>query len=294
MKFMEALLPPSKYKTLLESGPTSWPMDSGSTKTFKEIFDHYGLWFNHVIKIEDKKMISVDHLWKFITRGAMILCATGQEGIDIVLPVHYTEQNLGPDSVTAVVIQVKNDQRYNATLSPTLFDPMDSVIKSFIFSSLGVDSVPDSDDDTKHPKKKLKVAPKPKMKPVIRLVFALASPEPGVTLRMRPEKRHHPEPEDDQLATFDIWLAGLSSETFKSMQEGDVQPYKTLLERSLMPHGAFKLQEERNKISEAARKVRGPCRRRMAPLALPGCSHHGIHLQAPKQLAGLEGSTSTT
>jgi hypothetical protein len=77
--------------------------------TFKDIFEHYGMWFNHIIKIEKEEMISIDPLWNFVVRGAMILCATNQQGIDIVLPVCQCDvrQHLGPDSVTAIIIQVK-------------------------------------------------------------------------------------------------------------------------------------------------------------------------------------------
>ena len=65
-----------------------------------------------VIKIEDNKMISVDHLWKFVMRGAMILCANNEDGIDVVLPVCLKEQKLSPDSMTAVLILVKNAERF--------------------------------------------------------------------------------------------------------------------------------------------------------------------------------------
>jgi len=275
-------------------------MDSDTAETFKEIFKDYGLWFNHVIKIENKEMISIDHLWKFVTRGAMILCATGQDGIDIVLPVHHMRQNVGPNSVTAVVIRVENAERCMDALSPMLFDVMDSVVKSLMFSSIGVESESDPDPDSdfeetsepgEPPKKKQKTQPKmADLKPVIRLVFALASPEPAVIFRTWPENRHHFDFEGDQLITFDIWLAGLSCETFRQIQEGDLQPYKQLLERSLIPHDAFKLKEEPNEIGEVARQARGPRRRRMAPLALPGRGHHGIHPPAPKGPA--EGSTT--
>jgi len=71
--------------------------------------------------------------------------ATNQEGIYIVLPVHRTTQTLRPDSVTAIVTQVKNAEDYEATLDASLFNAMDSVVKSAIFSTLSVDSVPDSD-----------------------------------------------------------------------------------------------------------------------------------------------------
>ncbi len=106
--FMEALLPASEYETLRQSGPTFWRTHEEKEMTFEGVFKEYGTWFNHVIKIEDRRMVSIDHLWKFVTRGAMIMCATNQEGIDIVLPVCQTTRNLGPDSVTAIIVQVKN------------------------------------------------------------------------------------------------------------------------------------------------------------------------------------------
>ncbi|KAH9959793.1 hypothetical protein BC827DRAFT_1376981 [Russula dissimulans] len=309
--FMEALLPASSYETLLESAPTSWPMNGWPTdyeNTFGAIFQNYCLWFNHIIKIESNELISIDHLWKFVTRGAMILCATNQEGIDILLPVHDMTQNLGPGSVTAIVIQVKNARRFGETASPSLFDAMDYVVKSGIFSTLEVDSVSDSDSesttetleapDPPKPvgpqKKKRKVAPEPEMilkptkvdlkrakvdpKPVIRLILALGSPEPAVEFRERPEHQRY----FDRFTAFDIWFAGLSCETFKQIREADLQSYKTLLERSLMPHDAFRLEDEPI-IGNSARRARGACRRRIAPLTLPGCSHHSIHLPDAKE-----------
>ncbi|KAF8331933.1 uncharacterized protein EI90DRAFT_3055930 [Cantharellus anzutake] len=271
--FMEALLPTPNYETLLQSGPTSWPIGDGIRKydgTFKAIFKDYGMWFNHVIKIERKEMISIDHLWKFVTRGAMILCATNHDGIDIVLPVYRISQNLGPDSVTAIVIQVKNEPEL---IDPSLFDVMDHVVKSAIFSTHNVDSISDSDFESVATE-----IPEPEMvhpKPVIRLVFALASPEPAIIFRERPEVKLH----SDGLTTFDIWLAGLSCDTFEQIQdEADLQSYETLLERSLVPHDGFKL-KGRPTMGKKVRKAKGSSRRRMAPLALPRDSHHGIHLQ---------------
>ncbi|KAF8333428.1 uncharacterized protein EI90DRAFT_3051997, partial [Cantharellus anzutake] len=297
--FMEALLPTLHYETLLQSEPTSWPMGDGTTKhdnTFKALFKDYGMWFNHVIKIESQAMISVSHLWKFVTRGAMILCATNQEGIDIILPVCHTTQNLGPDSVTAIVIQVKNTQDYKTTLNPWLFDTMDDIIKSVLFSTdTSTDSESDSESESTtetpeelaEPKKKKKklnprveVIPVPEKvepKPVIRVVFALASPEPATILRERPEAVD----DFDGFSTFDIWLAGLSCETFEQIQEADLQSYKTLLKRSLTSHDAFEFTHDPN-IGEEARRVRGSCARRMAPLNLSEHSHHGIHLLDPE------------
>jgi hypothetical protein len=298
LNFMEALLPQSKYNTLLQSGPTSWPLNHPNQATFKAIFKDYSMWFNHVIKIEQKEMISIDHLWKFVVRGAMVLCATNQQGIDIVLPVCHVEQNLGPDSVTAVIIQVKNAKDHKATLQADLFDPMDSVVKSAIFSMLpepGVDCDCDSDDDldddldddskspetlapAKKKRKVMKVTPEPikvDTKPVIRLVFALASPEPAVVFRTRPAYKHHFE----EFTTFDIWLAGLSNKTFKQIKDADLEHYKTLLERSLTPHDAFEMQDVQG-IGKRAKKSRGRCRQKMAPLSFP--EHARIPRAAPE------------
>jgi hypothetical protein len=80
--FMKALLPPTEYEILRKSRPTFWRTEGEEDQLFEDTFKNYGMWFNHVIKIEDIKMISVDNLWKFVTRGAMILCANNQEGVD--------------------------------------------------------------------------------------------------------------------------------------------------------------------------------------------------------------------
>jgi hypothetical protein len=288
--FMEALLPPEKYNTLLRSAPTSWPRVHHDQATFEAIFKDYGMWFNHVIKIENKEMISIDHLWKFIMRGAMILCATNQEGIDIILPVCDIKKKLGPDSVTAIIIQVKNAKDYKAALQKELFDAMDSVVKSVIFTKLpepGVDCDPDSDSDCDpdsdsdqtpaEPKKKKRKVETPELakakpKAIIRVVFALASSEPAVVFKDRPMKRHN----FDGFTAFDIWLAGLSDKTFKQIQDEDMKHYESLLERSLSPHDAFQLKDV-PRIGKEAKKLRGARRRKMVPLAFPEPAHHGIH-----------------
>ncbi|KAF8330411.1 uncharacterized protein EI90DRAFT_1187934 [Cantharellus anzutake] len=213
VNFVEALLPASNHERLLQSGPTSWPMKGGPTErdsTFQAIFKDYGMWFNRVIKIERKEVISIDHhhLWEFVSRGAIMLCATNQE-----------------------VIQVKNAQDYKVTSVPTLFDAMGPVVKSAIFSTLGLASISDSDSESAtttsneleitqlaEPEKKVdRQRKEPKTvdpKPVIRIAFALASPMPAVVFRQRPEVRHH----FDGFTIFDIWFAGFSC---KQIQEDE-------------------------------------------------------------------------
>jgi hypothetical protein len=249
--FMEALLPPSDYEKLRNSRPTFWREEDD--KPFEELFEGYGMWFNHVIKIEDRKMISVENLWKFVTRGAMVLCSNNQDGIDIVLPLCDTKQKLSRNSMTAILIQVKNDERFKKKIAPTLFDRMSP-------SKLGI-----------FPKNRSSTTVIPK--PVIRLVFALASPQAGVVFRERanPNRKRH----FNNFTAFDIWLAGLSTDTFRQIG-GDLGPYHILLERSLRPHDAFELTDD-PLVGEKAKKLRKSRRQRVAPLAFSRPDHEAIH-----------------
>ena len=254
-EFMKALLPTSKHDELLKCQPTFWR--EGEDKRFEETFKDYGMWFNHVIKIEDGEMFSFDHLWKFVTRGAMILCSNNQKGIDIVLPVCHTEQILSPDSVTAILIQVKNAKDFGKDMKSTLFDAMCPF-------DLGVFPVA---------KEEPLARPPPEPKPVIRLVFALASPEASVVFREGATRKNHP----DAFTAFDIWLAGLSADTFKQVGL-DLDPYRILLDRSLRPHDAFELMDD-PLVEDATKMLRGSRRRRVAPLTLPLHDHGSIHVE---------------
>jgi hypothetical protein len=246
--FMEALLPPTKYETLRKSGPTFWATEGEEDQPFEDMFQNYGMWINHGIKVQDDKMISVDNLWKFVTRGAMILCANNQEGVEIILPLCHTKKTLSPDSVTAILIQVRNAERFKKDIEETLFDAMDPF-------DLGI--FPEDGPVTP--------------KPVIRLVFALGSPEAGVVFPEREESDRDP----DAFTTFDIWLAGLSTDTFGQIG-GDLAAYHTLLDRSLRPHDAFELMDSRAGGDEA-KESRGSRVRRMVPLMSPRPEHEAIH-----------------
>jgi hypothetical protein len=150
---------------------------------------------------------------------------------------------------------------------------MDSIVKSDIFVYPDSESTPAEPTKTTpagSTQKKRRVTVDPK--PVIRIVFALASPEPAVVFKTRPEKQHH----FDKFTTFDIWLAGLSNKTYRQVEDGDLVHYQTLLERSLAPHDAFELQDVPH-IGEEAKKSRGARRRKMVPLAFPEHAHHSIH-----------------
>jgi hypothetical protein len=237
--FMKELLPPAKYATLKESFPTFYR--DKQNETFAATFEDHGIWFNHVIKVEKATMFSTKHLWKYITRGAMIMCSNNQEGVDIVIPICHTEMALSRKSVTAILVQVKNAEQYQFLQSgKTLFDGMHPI-------NLGL-----------FPKKGYS-------KPVIRMVFALAATHASVDFpEARERKHHHP----DEYTAFDVWCAGLGDKAFKHI-DTDLVSYQKLLDRSLRPHDAFDLQDG----------GRGSLRRRMAPLTTDREEHQAIHLR---------------
>jgi len=243
---MEALLPEQTYMALEGSRPTSWR--AGEDKPFVETFQDYAIWFNHVIKIQHDTLINTEHLWSFITRGAMIICAHSQSGVDIVIPLCLETERLSRKTVSAILIQVKNSSRYGNEVNTKLFDNL----CPFEVGLFNKGSTP---------------------RPVIRMVFALASQESEV---------HFPEVSEscNEFTGFDIWCAGLSC--FRSVNKDDLASYQVLLDRSLQPHDAFDFSEsvkdEYRYLDDETRQARGHRMRRMAPLTSDEDEHHLLHL----------------
>ena len=79
--FMKALLPPQASEKFLKIYSTRW-REEGNT-TFRVAFGDCRLWFNHIIKVEyfhrnfgliTALSINPKFPWKYVTRGAMIVC----------------------------------------------------------------------------------------------------------------------------------------------------------------------------------------------------------------------------
>ena len=230
-EFMEALLPSAYHEALRSSTPTLWL--EGEHKSFSETFKGYGMWFNHVIRVENSEMLSADNLWKFLTRGAMILCKENQFGVDIVLPACLMDRNLSKDTITAIYVQVRNNKRFGRGIDRRLVN----VINPFVLGLF-------SEGNRLHP--------------IIRVVFALTSLENGVLFpNQRTREPHCP----DEFTAFDVWCEGLSSDTFNCVGE-DLEPYRVLLDRSLQPSGTFDLNDINYPKGETATKNKRKLRRR--------------------------------
>jgi len=171
-------------------------------QTLARTFKDARMWFNHVLKVRNSDLINVRYLWKFISRGAMILCANNQRGVDIVLPVCYEDNVLSRRNVTAILIQVKNDETFGANIHGHLFDAMDPfAIKLF--------------DKGSHPL------------PIIRMVFALASKNSVAKY----DQVDPPRLKLGAFTSYDIWCAGTFSDTFPVIG-ADEDAYRGLLDRT--------------------------------------------------------------
>jgi hypothetical protein len=242
--FMKALLPETDYKTLEHKKMTCW--HNGEDEPFAEMFEDYAMWFNHIIRIHKDTLINAKYLWRFITRGAMIICAHNQAGVDIIIPLCLKTEKLSPKTVSAILVQVKNASKHGNKIDTDLFGKLCPF-------NLGV-----FDKDAT-------------LRPVIRMVFALASQESEVKFREMDETC-------GKFTAFDIWCAGLSC--FGSVDEEDLASYKVLLDRSLEPQHAFILGElaKDKYVLDETKQLRGLRRRRIAALTMDNDGHHCLHL----------------
>ena len=199
--FLESLLGDSAKISNRPSVTLSKEEDRSLEETFKDA----RMWFNHVLKVRDNRLINVRYLWKFISRGAMILCANNQLGVDIVLPVCRSGDALSRRTVTAILIQVKNDTHFGENIHGHLFDAMDPF------------SINVFDKGSQPP-------------PIIRMVFALASKK-SVVKHNTPERSSPRIYKSGEFTSYDIWCAGSSGKTFPIMGD-DEAAYRELLDRT--------------------------------------------------------------
>src|SRR6266576_4377445 len=168
------------------------------------------IYFNHFIKIHDPRVVNRKYLWMLIARGAAILCANNQIGIDVLVPFSYHDTKLGRKNVSAILIQVKNDRRFSTTPIRWLFDGMNPFFIGLF----------DHSDDPL---------------PVIRMVFALSSTKTGVTImgsegtRYRRKVKGKKTKKSPPYTSYDIWCAGAFASTFAVIKETEENTYQQLL-----------------------------------------------------------------
>ncbi|KAJ2968729.1 hypothetical protein NUW54_g13129 [Trametes sanguinea] len=168
--FLEALLGEERYKTCAASVPCAYHTPQYATTPLDTAFRDGFIYFNHFIKAQSYELVNQQYLVLAISRGAAIICADGHVGIDIVVPVLIgTVTDLKKEKVTAIFVRAKNGPQYGTRIQRPLFQSMNPY-RSGLF-----------DRAVKEPP------------PVLRMVFALASPEAAVALPAVPARSRRAE-----------------------------------------------------------------------------------------------------
>jgi len=94
------------------------------------------------------------------------------------------------------------------------------------------------------------------------MVFALVSPEAGINL---PSRRTCETRSPDNFTSYDIWCAGLLTESLQLLGD-DLDAYRNLLDRSQRSHDAFDVSKPFYPPGEGTKIAMGRTRRGMAPL----------------------------
>ncbi|KAH8103408.1 hypothetical protein BXZ70DRAFT_727695 [Cristinia sonorae] len=186
-------------------------MDGDKAPLLKDIFATGKIWFNHFIKVQDFTVVDQEFLWRYLVRGAALICANGTRGVDIMVPILINSNGLCPSNVTCILIQVKNDPSFSA-VRKCLFDAMHPV-------DIGVFA------RTSPPL------------PVIRMVFALASNKTAVIPVEPPSRRSDRAGNPgEKLALYDIWCAGCGPETFGVIDPREASVFTDLVHYSRSSH----------------------------------------------------------
>ncbi|KAI0260881.1 hypothetical protein BC834DRAFT_503581 [Gloeopeniophorella convolvens] len=171
----------------------------------RETFRRSRIWFNHFIRVRSDELINRCYLWRYIVRGAAVCCATGGKGVHFVIPFIYHDAVLASSNVSAILIQVQDDDQFQTSIHPPLFDGIDP-FRINLFSQ-------------KSQQKSL---------PVIRMVFALGASDSAVEFR-EPLLPQASGVSQHQYTAYDIWCAGATPATFLVIKDADQEHYREMI-----------------------------------------------------------------
>ncbi|KAI0259412.1 hypothetical protein BC834DRAFT_906310 [Gloeopeniophorella convolvens] len=254
-EFLEALMPDFAYAQLKHALPFHY-RTAEENKPFTKVFEDSRLWFNHVIKIQDLKMLSSHELWKFMTRGAIIMCADHQRAVDIVIPFCYSGDVLSRKTVSAIFIQVKNDHTFGPTTDYTLLHAIDP----FTIEVYKGEETP---------------------LPCIRMVFALASKASAVHI-VKPADRTTSR-SSKRFTAYDMWFAGIWPETFPIVGN-EREEYQVILQRS-MPDQKSAYADSDPNTGDQVKEARENIRRNLTPLCAIQPAHHAKYRRLEEMAA---------
>ncbi|KAK2464489.1 hypothetical protein APHAL10511_003468 [Amanita phalloides] len=166
-----------------------------------EDFANSQLHFSHFMKVHDDIVIKITPLLLLLGRGAAVLCANSQSGIDAINVFLMNGTKLVKDNAGLILHQIKNDPRYSATPQQHLFDGMDP----YKLEILGARDC---------------------AVPLIKIVFALAARRPSLHVV------RHDRTEKYNNIVYEIWCAGLSPEILGPITQQRASVWDSLLQAS--------------------------------------------------------------
>lgn len=213
---MEKLLGQRWHENVLKALPSRLRTNDDK-KSFEDAFEESIVYFTQFIKVHNSDVINRELLWFAIARGAAIMCKDCQKGVDLIIPFVVGNQNVGPKTISAIFIQVKNDASFGPSPDDLLFPKMNPHRIGFL----------DRGAEPEHP--------------IIRMVFALGAKTSNVEVTPLPQtrppsKRRKTSASDSTKKTkkippgvtsYDIWCARASGETFSVIEDDSL--YQRLL-----------------------------------------------------------------
>jgi hypothetical protein len=203
---MDNLLASAWHASVKNAQPSHLKNDADKVP-FREAFKDAVAYFTQFIKVHDWKVINRSFLWLALARGAAILCADNQAGLDIIIPILIRDGPLARKNVTAIIIQVKNKTSFGANPFRVLFDLMNPYRIGFY----------DHDEED--------------TLPVIRMVFSLGAKKSKVEViqaaqRKQPQRKSKDKTEKKsrsppKFTSYDIWCANASTKTFSVIESND-------------------------------------------------------------------------
>jgi hypothetical protein len=196
--------------------------EGAKPETFKDCFDKSYIYFNHFIKINEWSVLNQKYLWRLFLRGAAVLCANGQEGVDALIPILFQSETIGEYVMGFIVVQIKNDARFGANPELYLFDNMHP-FKLNIFNK-GREALP-----------------------ILRIVFAVGSHTPGLQRPKNPEASKNSE-----FTSYDFWCAGLSEKHLGPITKDEESTWDALRQASRGWKDIYKAEAPRAALRRAA------------------------------------------
>ncbi|KAM6501286.1 hypothetical protein JOM56_004300 [Amanita muscaria] len=219
--FMEKLLASQWSTTVSNARPAQCCTNTEDQRPFSEAFEKSKMYFNHFIKVHDFKVINRAFLWRLIARGAAVLCADNQGGIDVLLPFFEERPKI-----------LKHPKSFSVRCH------------GYILGFFDVDEQ----------------KPVPIIRMVFALASSESCIKAveGASLGKNPTRTATPKGKEracPPYTAYDIWCAGTSAVTFSVVKPSDERVYSDLLKLCRLFPGVYEAHTEIDSAKSARRNM---------------------------------------